>query len=464
MRRKITAIFKEWKDGASASYVSQPHKALLVTGARQIGKSYAIREFGKSEYDCYLEINLFDNVEARAALSSAESVQEFINRLVLFSPQPLLEHKTLVFIDEIQEAPDVMTMAKFLVEDGRYDYVFSGSMLGVEFKNIRSFPVGYVTELTMRPMDFEEFCWAIGVQESTIENLRVCFNDRKSVDEHIHEAMLRNFRTYMVTGGMPEVVQAFLDQKGSLAPVRRLQQELVRQYEYDISKYAGSRALHVKDIFEQLPIQLDGDQRRFMLNSVNPAARYERYKKDFIWLVNAGVALKTDEIAEAKVELRKSRRESKFKLYESDTGMLLSRYVESLARSVYLDDKTPNLGSIYENVVAQELASAGFDLFYYQVSTRGEVDFVIETQAGRVVPIEVKSGRSCRAHKALDNLLAVEEYDINQGIVLSRLNVEYDSSGRVLYLPLYMAMFLGELNTFEEGNESDEFRLNPEIV
>lgn len=458
MRRKITEKFRAWKNGSSGL-----RKALLVTGARQIGKSYAIRKFGESEYERLLEINLFDDVRAREALSAAVTVQDFINRLVLFAPFPLVEGKTLVFIDEIQEAPDIMTMAKFLVEDGRYDYAFSGSMLGVEFKGVRSFPVGYVTELVMRPMDFEEFCWAIGVSDATISDLRARFETRTPVDGYVHDAMMRNYRSYLVVGGMPEVVRAFKDGKGSLAPVRAIQQGLVRQYEHDISKYAGERALHVKDIFDQLPIQLDGDKRRFMLNSVDANARYERYKKDFLWLVNAGVALKTDEVAEAKVELRGSRRESKFKLYESDTGMLVSRYVESLARSVYLDDKSPNLGAVYENAVAQELTAAGFGLYYYQVSTRGEVDFVIETQTGKVIPLEVKSGRSCRAHKALDNLLAIEEYGIEYGVVLSRCNVEFDEEGRVLYLPVYMAMFLADLNRFEDDGP-DGFRIAPAVV
>lgn len=459
MKRKITEAFHAWK-----ADMGVPRKALLVTGARQIGKSYAIREFGQSEYDCYLEINLFDNTQARKALMQANSVQDFINRMVLFSSEPLIDHKTLVFIDEIQEAPDIVTMAKFLVEDGRYDYAFSGSMLGVEFKNVRSFPVGYVNELTMHPMDFEEFCWAIGVSMGTIGDLREKFRDRAPVDEYVHEAMMRNFRTYLVVGGMPEVVRTFADGKGDLAPIRRLQQELVKQYKHDIGKYAGSRTLHVKDIFDMLPIQLDGEKRRFMLNSVDDNARYGRYKKDFVWLVNAGVALKTDEVAEAKIELRRSCRDSRFKLYESDTGMLISRYVESLARSVYLDDRTPNLGAVYENAIAQELAAAGFDLYYYQTSTRGEVDFVIETQTGEVVPIEVKSGRSCRAHKALDNLLAIEEYDINYGVVFSRLNVEFDVAKKILYLPLYMTMFLSDLNSFETGDELDGFRLDPVAI
>ena len=239
---------------------------------------------------------------------------------------------------------------------------------------------------------------------------------------------------------MPEVVQAFVDAKGNVAPVRAIQRDLVTQYEHDIMKYAGSRALYVKDVFAQIPFQLDGNRRRFLLNSINPQARFERFKKDFVWLVNAGVGLKTDLVREPKMELSDTRQESRFKLFQSDTGMLLSRYGEAMARATYLDDRKTNLGGVYENVVAQELAAAGFDLYYYQHSSEGEVDFVMQTQSGAVVPLEVKSGRSPRRHAALDHLLASREHQIPYGVVLSRLNVEVDESARVRYLPLYMTM------------------------
>lgn len=437
LKRKITDKLQSWKGGQGGT-----RKALLLSGARQVGKSYALREFGKRAYGHYAEINLFENSEARAAFANAHSLQDFLNRLALFAPGLPESGDTLVFIDEVQELPDIMTMAKFLVEDGRYDYAFSGSMLGLDFQGVRSYPVGYVSEMTMRPLDFEEFCWAIGVTDGTLGAIRESFEMLSPLDSYIHDAMMRNYRTYLVVGGMPEVVQRYIDARYNLAPVRSLQQELVVQYEHDIMKYAGSRALHVKDIFEQLPLQLDGNKRRFMVNSVNPDARFERYKKDFVWLVNAGVGLKTDLVTEPKAGLARTRQESKFKLYQSDTGMLLARYAESIARATYLDDRSANLGGVYENAVAQELVAAGFGLFYYQHSTEGEVDFVVETDSGEVVPIEVKSGRTPRRHAALDHLMNSGEYGLPYGIVLSRLNVEVDKDKRVRYLPLYMTMCL----------------------
>ena len=347
---------------------------------------------------------------------------------------------TLVFVDEIQEAPDVVTMAKFLVEDGRCDWAFSGSMLGTEFKGVRSYPVGSVHELPMYPLDFEEFCWAIGVSDEALETVRRCCADETPVEGYIHEALMANFRTYVVSGGMPEAVQRLVDSDGDLASVRQVLEGLNRQYRRDISKYSAARSLQVQSIFDQLPVQLEGETRRFVLNSVDSQARYEKYQRDFVWLTNAGVALKTDLVDEPKSPLLKTANPMKFKLYQSDTGMLMARYPVSLAQAAYLDEKDPNLGGVYENVVAQQLTAQGHQLFYYQTRKRGEVDFVVDAGNGKAVPIEVKSGRYYHAHAALDHVLETEGYNVDLGIVLSRGNIE--RRGKVLYLPLYALPFL----------------------
>ena len=330
-------------------------------------------------------------------------MQEFISRLTLFSPSTLIPGDTLIFIDEVQEAPDVMTMVKFLVADGRFDYVFSGSMLGTEFKGVRSYPVG-----------------------SVIEN-----------------AMMTNFRTYLVVGGMPEVVQRFLDTKGDLAAVRAVQNELNRQYRHDISQYAGNRALQVQEIFDQLPTQLIDGNGRFAVSSISPGARYDRNQKDFLWLVDAGVALKTNCVTEPKTPLKRTAQSPKFKLYQSDTGMLMARYPQPTAQAAYLDDSSPNLGAIYENVIAQELTAQGIPLYYYMAKKHGEVDFIADTNADSVMPFEVKSGRSYRTHAAIDAVLANAEYRISQGVVLSRSNIAQD--GGTTYLPLYATYCLRDV-------------------
>lgn len=433
LKRKITAKLEAWKAIAR-------EKALLVVGARQVGKSFAIREFGKANYARYIEINLFEDKRAREALSAASDANDFISRVTVLSGQAIVPGDTLVLIDEIQEAPDVVTMAKFLVEDGRCDWAFSGSMLGTEFKGVRSYPVGSVHELPMHPLDFEEFCWAIGVSGEALESVRRCCQDETPAEAYIHEALMANFRTYIVSGGMPEAVQRLVDSDGDLASVRQVLEGLNRQYRRDISKYSAARSLRVQSIFDQLPVQLEGETRRFVLNSVDPQARYEKYQRDFVWLTNAGVALKTDLVDEPKSPLLKTANPMKFKLYQSDTGMLMARYPVSLAQAAYLDEKDPNLGGVYENVVAQQLTAQGHQLFYYQTRKRGEVDFVVDAGNGKEVPIEVKSGCYYHAHAALDHVLETEGYNVDLGIVLSRGNIE--RRGKVLYLPLYALPFL----------------------
>ena len=431
LKRKISDELVAWKR-------ENKDKALLLTGARQIGKSYAVREFAKREYRQYLEINLYDNKQAARALASASDVREFISRLTLFSSSPLSSGNTLIFIDQIQESPDIMTMIKFLIADGRFDYVFSGSMLGTEFKGVRSYPVGSVIEKAMRPMDFEEFCWAIGVQKSTLDGIRESCRSGMPIDPYVHEAMMANFRTYMVVGGMPEVVQRFLDSKGDLSAVRAVQVELNRQYRHDISQYAGNHALQVQEIFDRLPAQLIDGNGRFSVSSIDQNARYERSKKDFLWLVDAGVALKTDCVTELKSPLKRTAQSPKFKLYQSDTGMLMARYPQPTARAAYLDDPSPNLGAIYENVIAQELTAQHIPLYYYMAKKRGEIDFIADTNTDSVMPFEIKSGRTYRVHAAIDAVLSNPEYRIAQGVVLSRSNIMRE--GSITYLPLY-AMF-----------------------
>lgn len=439
LKRKVTEQLVKWKRTS--------RKALLVTGARQIGKSYAIREFGKSNYRVYFEANLLLNRDMRDAIVGAKSATDFINRVSLLSRDPLVEGDTLIFIDEIQEYPEAITLMKALVEDGRYSFAFSGSMLGTQFKGISSFPVGSVEHIVMRPLDFEEFCWAIGVSDDALARIEDCVCSESPVEGYIHDAMMRNFRAYMVCGGMPEVVQNYVDSGYSLVETRRLQSQLVEQYGYDIGKYAGNRAFETRSIFDRIPVQLESENRRFVLSSLGKGSRMAQYEQDFLWLVNAGVGLLVPKATEAKSPLKRTESASSFKFYESDTGMLVSRYPQSAARSLYLDMKNPNFGGIYENVVAQELAALGIPAWYYQSNGVGEVDFIVEGASGAVVPIEVKSGRKVKAHAALDALLGVAEYKIRRALILSRDNVSVE--GKSFYVPLYATYFLDKLTGCE---------------
>lgn len=433
--RKIYQHLLAWKN-------SRRHKALLLYGPRQVGKSFIIRTLAQQEYRSYVEINLFEDRSARRALAGAADAQDLVSRISLYANEPLIPGESLVFIDEIQELPDIMTMAKFLAEDGCFDYAFSGSMLGTEFKDVRSYPVGSVHELMMHPLDFEEFCWATGIESEHLARARSAIAHEQPVPSYLHDALLARFRTYVVIGGMPEVVQRYVEGNGNLGPAREHQQALNVQYQHDIAKYAGAHALDVRAIFDKIPIQLAEKNQRFKVASLGANGRYEGYEQDFLWLTNAGVGIKVDQVNEPKTPLKRTERASMFKLYQSDTGMLVSRYPQATARFVYLDERSANLGGIFENVVAQELVAQGLHPYYYMAKKRGEVDFIIEGERGPL-PIEVKSGRTYRQHSSLDALMASSEYAINRGLVLSRSNVMRE--GNISYLPLYAAGFIHEL-------------------
>lgn len=437
LRRKVTQRFEEW-------LVAPKRKALLVSGARQTGKTFAIREFARSHFDNVLEVNFLEDKAAASFLSGSSSADEFIERLSLLSSVPLSQGRILVFLDEIQEAEDVLTVSKFLVEAGRFELIMSGSLLGVELKNVRSFPVGYLHEVRMFPLDFEEFCWSQNVPERFLDQIRCCYEGKKPLDEALHERFINLFRQYIVVGGMPEAVQAYVDTRRDLAAVRAVHDDIFNLYKKDIAKYAADRSLFVRAIYDALPSELAKVNKRFVLQSVKNGATYESLKDDFEWLDAAGVVLKTCLVKEPKFPLIRTREKRKFKLYSADTGMLVTRYPAQTAMGVLQGSRSVNFGAVYENVVAQGLASAGFDLFYYSSNRKGELDFLVETGRGDIVALEVKSGKDYKRHAALNNVLGTDEYGVSCAYVLSEANVsQMVRKGKTVhYLPLYMLMCL----------------------
>ena len=437
-KRKIYNEILEWKNNRSDKY------ALLIRGARRVGKSTIVEEFASKEFKSYIMLDFArTSKDINSLFEDLYSLDFFFLQLQQLTGVRLYEQESVIIFDEVQLLPKARQAIKYLVEDGRYKYIETGSLLSIR-KNTKDILIpSEEHKIDMYPMDFEEFCWAIGVQKSTLENIRESCRSATPIDQYIHDAMMTNFRTYLVVGGMPEVVQRFLDTKGDLAAVRAVQNELNRQYRHDISQYAGNRALQVQEIFDQLPTQLIDGNGRFAVSSISPGARYDRNQKDFLWLVDAGVALKTNCVTEPKSPLKRTAQSPKFELYQSDTGMLMARYPQPTAQAAYLDDSSPNLGAIYENVIAQELTAQGIPLYYYMAKKHGEVDFIADTNADSVMPFEVKSGRSYRMHAAIDAVLANAEYRISQGVVLSRSNIAQD--GGTTYLPLYATYCLRDV-------------------
>lgn len=427
----------KWKRAAAG-------KALLVDGARQIGKTFLVEEFAKREYPGYVKVDFLRNTSAARALSRATSAQQVIEALALINGRPVEPGRTLIFLDEVQEAPNVVTFSKYLVQDGRFPLIMSGSLLGVELAHAKSLPVGYLRMLKMYPLSFLEFARALGVPSSAIEQAESCYRDERPVDAALHERLIEVLRLYLVIGGMPEAVESYRQTAGDLGSVRKIQRDLVALYKEDIAKHAGDRVLQVKAIYDALPAQLNKENKRFALKSLGPNVKFERYANDFAWIVGAAAALKTTNVTDPKPMLKRSEEENRFKLYLSDVGMLMSCYRSDVALDALSGERAVNFGGVYENAVAQELAARGVPLHYFIRTSLGEVDFIAEKDGGAVLPIEVKSGKGYKRHVALNNLLRSPEFSIGEAVVLSEANVssEQREGGKVRYLPLYMLPFM----------------------
>lgn len=439
LKRDAYEMLSDWKRNSKG-------RALLVNGARQTGKTFLIEQFARQEYPDFIKVDFLKNDVAAAALSRAESFEQVIDLLSLMSGKKVMPGNTLIFLDEVQEAPNLITLSKYLVQDGRFDIIMSGSLLGVELNHVKSLPVGYLRTETMYPLSFAEFCNAQGVPASVVESVREAFEEKQPVPQGFHDRLVQLFRLYLVVGGMPRAVQEHLDTKGDLGAVREVQNELVELYKEDIAKHAGDRALQVKAIFDAMPSQLDKENKRFQLQALKKEAKFDRFANDFAWLVSANAALKVTNITDPRPMLKRSEELGRFKLYQADVGMLMSRYRSTTAIAALAGAKSVNFGAVYENAVAQELAAAGVPLHYYRNSRKGEVDFIVETDDGAALPIEVKSGKDYRRHAALNNLMETDEYGISRAYVLSEANVSAVRRGRgaVFYLPLYMLPLIAE--------------------
>ncbi len=414
-------------------------KALLVSGARQTGKTYSIRRFGREHFEHFVELNLVEQPDARPIFSRARSARDILIHLSAFVARPLVPGRTLIFIDEVQECPEIVTAIKFLVDEGSYRYILSGSLLGVMLRDIRSLPVGYMATKQMFPLDFEEFLWGVGIGPEAIASVREAWEARRPVDEVLHRRLLDIFRLYLVVGGMPAVVQRFLDTE-NIRQVVREQEAIVELYKRNIGKYDPDRKLYIHDSFMLIPSELDAKNKRFILKHLHEELRFSRYENSFLWLRDTGVALPTYNVHEPRSPLRISRSRNLFKLFMGDIGLLLSAYADARMQLRVLNgDEMLNHGAFFENVVAQELVAHGHALYYFHSKKQGELDFVVE-HGGSVLPIEVKSGKDYARHRALSGVLGDRSYDIPYGLVLCMENLRVE--GRVLYAPIYMTMCL----------------------
>ena len=431
MFRKAKSKLINWKITSN--------KALLVTGARQVGKTYIIREFLKEEFgeDNFIEFNLIENELAKTTIENSSNSEDLLFRLSALANKNMIKGKTIIFLDEVQVCSNIITAIKFLVEDGSFRYILSGSLLGTELKDIKSIPVGYMDSFQMYPLDFEEFLIANGLNTNVLDRLKTNFEELTPVDKIVHSKLIDMFHLYLIVGGMPSVVKKYLE-TNNLKDVVEEQNNINRFYRQDISKYDENNNLYIKEIFDLIPSELNNQNKRFIMKNLNENIKFNRYENSFLWLKDAGVALPVYCANEPKTPLILSKSRNLFKLFHCDVGLLASMYMDNnLQIKILNKDKDINFGSIYENAIAEELVSKGFDLYYYKNNKIGEIDFLIENK-GVVIPLEIKSGKNYKRHNALDNLL-VDNVDIPKAYIFSNNNVEVD--GNKVYLPIYMIMF-----------------------
>lgn len=431
LKRKISDYLESY-------FTPNRREALLITGARQVGKSYAIREFGKSHYSSFIEINLLEDSIARTSISKASNSRDLLLRITAIASQPLIKGKTLIFFDEVQVVPEIVTAIKFLVEEGSYQYVLSGSLLGIGLKGISSMPVGYLTVKEMYPLNLEEFYRACGISDNIFSVLEEAFKAEREIDSIIHRKLMELFRLYLIVGGMPAVVQTYLD-TNDIKKVVNKQREILSMYVEDISQYDINNKLYIKDIFNLIPAELNNPNKRFILKNLNENAKFSRLEDSFIWIREAGVAIGVYNIEEPKLPLELAKLRNLFKLFSNDVGLLACQYADGIQLRILNNDIDINYGSIYENAVAEELFSHGLKLYYFNSKKQGELDFVIKLD-DKILPIEVKSGKNYLRHNALKNVIENKDYDIEKAYVLYNENIK--RVGNIVYLPIYLMMFI----------------------
>lgn len=433
MYRKESINIREW--------INNSNKALLVTGARQAGKTWLIRdEIEKSEYSIF-EINFINQPEMIDFLNVSISAEDFLIRLRVILPENCKPKKTIIFFDEIQKCPEIVTKIKFLVDEGSYKYVMSGSLLGVELRGITSVPVGFLNVIRMYPMDFEEFMIANDISGTVLKILKESFESKTRIDDYIHDRLMSLFFIYLIVGGMPDAVKTYINTK-DIREVDKIQKEIVMMYKEDFSQYENDdKKLKLISIYDVIPSELNKQNKKFVFTMLNKELKFERYENSFLWLKDAGVVIPVYNTDNPQIPLISSKSSNVFKLYNSDTGLLTSTYPAQTKIELINRNAETNNGALFENAVAQQLLSNGFDLYFFKKKNIGELDFLIEMN-GNVGVIEVKSGKDYKKHKALDNVLNSKDYHIRQAYVLCTGNIESDCY--ITYIPVYLTYLVKE--------------------
>lgn len=423
---------------------SDSRAIMLIDGARQVGKTYIIRHVGQKLFDNYIELNLVEDYVGARLFANAKTVEDFYLAVSMLAGDRMKEKEnTLIFIDEIQAYPHLLTLLKFLAQDDRFTYIASGSLLGVTLAQTTSIPMGSIRMVRMFPLDFEEFLYANGMNALVVSSLRKKYERQESLDEATHAKVLDMFRKYLLVGGMPDAVNAFVTEK-NIQLVRQIQSEIYAYYAADASKYDDGRKLKIRRIYDLIPSNLENKKKRVVAQSIENkrGKTFADYQDEFDYLISAGIALSVQAISTPVFPLIQSSGKNLLKLYLNDVGILSGILYGNNIQAILSDEESINLGSVYECVVASELIAHGHKLFYYDNRTKGEVDFLIDDYNSlSAVPIEVKSGKDYTVHSALNAFVSNEDYHVKKAIVLSNER-EITTKNKITYLPIYDIMFI----------------------
>lgn len=410
--RKISAVIEE-------HLKSNSKKILLFDGARQVGKTYIIRYVGKKLFENFIEINMVEDFLGYRLFENMKTIEDFYLQISMIAGNKMKDKdNTLIFIDEIQAYPHLLTLLKFLSQDEKFTYIASGSLLGVTLSQTTSIPMGSIKRIRMFPLDFEEFLYANGLNSLVISSMRKKFERLESLDEAMHHKMMDLFRKYLLVGGMPDAVNSYLSEK-NIQSLRLIQDEIHDDYATDASKYDEARKLKIRRIYDLIPSNMENKKKRVVAQSIEnkKGKTFNDYSDEFEYLISAGIALNVQAISNPIFPLTESVGKNLLKLYLNDVGILTSILYGNNIRAILDDVKSINLGSVYETVVASELMAHGYKLFYYDNRNKGEVDYLIDDYDSlSTVPIQVKSGKDYTIHSALNNFVKNEDYHIKKSL------------------------------------------------
>ena len=431
LERKIYKDLVNWKNNKNK-------KSLIVKGARQVGKTYIIEKFCKENYKNYVYINFFENNEYNSIFQNGLDVNTIIKQLTIRIPNiNLVPNETVIFLDEIQECPEAITALKFLTIDDRFDVIASGSLLGINYKEVPSYPVGYVEHMELHSLDFEEFCWANGVSKEAIGYLKEYFDKLEPLPTSMHNKMMELFKEYIIVGGMPNVVNEFVTSH-NFSNVLKIQKDIIEDYKMDIGKYAKeTEKAKVRECFLSIPKHLAKDYKKFRYSLVSPGGKAEKYQGSLMWLYDANIINFCYNLTVPEAPLEGNSKSDVFKVYMRDTGLLMAMLEDGSQKEIIDGNLGIYKGAIYENIIADIFAKLNKKLYYFEHNSTIEIDFFIRFN-NVVTAIEVKSANNTKS-KSLNSI--INNWNVAKGIKLSSKNIGI-TSDKIINLPIYMAIFL----------------------